>query len=237
MLSRLFRLYQRRRIININANIAFAGLASTAAVAALLWLMKRLGTAWSTWEYTAFSIVTDMVLDVSIFVALHWVANHWRPLRGENHREHLELAALPPPHVQDAAQVQLERAVISPLYYLLAGGGTEVLQRVGLTPWAAVAIAYPLGLLSTRIIHTIWGMKTGTYEDHHRREKKERIRRRRRERARGIRRQRRRARPQPESSSEPVEADQAPALESDPDQEPEMRDTPGEPAPHERSVP
>jgi len=188
MVSRLFRLYQRRRVININANIAFAGIVSTAMVAGLLWALKHVfSTGWPTWGYTAFSVVTDMILDVAIFVVLHWVANHWRPLRARDHREHLELSALPPPHVQDAARVQLERAVISPLYYLIAAGGTEICQRLGLAPYLAVMIAYPVGLIATRTLHTFWGIKTGTYEDHHRREKRERIRRRREERARGIR--------------------------------------------------
>ncbi|MEM1186199.1 MAG: hypothetical protein AAGI53_14505 [Planctomycetota bacterium] len=176
MPHRLFRLYQRKRVININANVIAAGLGSTAIVAGLLALLKyAFGTAWPTWGYTVFSLAADIVLDVAIFSGLHWLANHWRPFQGLDHKEKLELGAAAPPHLEDTAQVQLERAVLSPLYYVIAVIGTELLQRWGLRPYWAVSIAYPLGLLVTRTIHTWWGLKSGTFHDHHVREKKARI--------------------------------------------------------------
>lgn len=176
MPARLFRLYQRKRVININANIIAAGIGSTIIVVGLIWLLKHpLGCHWPTWGYTAFSLVADLVLDVSIFAMLHWVANHWRPLDGKTAHEKLQLGAAAPPHLEDAAKVQLERAVLSPLYYLIAVVGTEWLQRVGVHPAGAVSIAYPAGLLVTRTLHTVWGLRTGTFDDHHVREKKLRI--------------------------------------------------------------
>jgi len=41
MPSRLFRLYQRKRIININVNIAAAGLLAIAIGAGIVWVFKR----------------------------------------------------------------------------------------------------------------------------------------------------------------------------------------------------
>lgn len=171
MPDRLFRLYQRKRVININLNIVASGLLSTAVVAGLLVFMKSvLGTDWPSWAYTGFSAVADLFLDVSIFFGLHWVANHWRPLRGTNDRERHQLDARPPSAVRDAAQLQLERAVISPLYYIIAIAGTQMLQQeFGWHPAAAVLLAYPAGLVVTRTIHTIWGLRSGTYRDHHKR--------------------------------------------------------------------
>ncbi|MEN0019847.1 MAG: hypothetical protein AAF747_03075 [Planctomycetota bacterium] len=173
MPDRLFRLYQRRRVINLNTNIVAAGLLSTLLVMAIVWLMKRAGLILPTWGFTTTSIVLDIVLDVAIFTGLHWVANHWRPLRGKHARERAELAAAPPPFVQDTAQLQVERAVISPLYYLLAGGMTEILQRLSWSPVWAIALAYPAALLVTRVVHTTWGLRSGTHCDHHKREQAE----------------------------------------------------------------
>ena len=176
MPDRLFRLYQRKRIININANVIIAGLGSTAVVMVLLAGLKHfVGTSWPTWGYTAFALGADIVLDVAMFSALHSVANHWRPLKGKSGKEKLELGAAAPPHLEDTAQVQLERMVLSPLYYILASIGTEFAQRRGLLPYWAVAIGYPIALLATRTLHTWWGLKTGTFHDHHIRAKKARI--------------------------------------------------------------
>lgn len=171
MPHRLFRLYQRKRIININANIIVSGLVSTLIVVAMIWLMKEVfGLHWPSWGYTAFSGIMDLILDVGIFTSLHWVANHWRPLDGRNETEHAKLHAPAPNIVSDTTRLQFERAVISPLYYIIAIAGTEFLQQhEGWHPAWAVALAYPAGLAVTRTLHTIWGFKTGTYIDHHKR--------------------------------------------------------------------
>ena len=185
MPDRLFKLYQRRRWININANVVAAGLISTLMVMGLIWGLKWLGTSWPTWGYTAFSVAADVVLDVALFSALHWVANHWRPLSGKSNKERLELGAVAPPHLEDTARVQLERAVLSPLYYVIAAAGTEGLQRLGMHPAWAVVIAYPVGLLVTRTVHTVWGFRSGPFEDHHVQVRRRRIRDRKRARSDG----------------------------------------------------
>ena len=171
MPDRLFRLYQRKRVININANIIAAGLLSTLAVMGLLACLKYVvGTSWPTWGYTGFSLAADIVLDVAIFAGLHWIANHWRPLKARDDAEHAKLHAPAPHPVKDTAHLQFERAVISPLYYVIAVLGTEWLQRTGMAPYWAVAIAYPAGLVVTRTIHTVWGLRSGTFVDHHKRD-------------------------------------------------------------------
>ena len=193
MPDRLFRLYQRKRVININANVIIAGLGSTFIVVGLIWFIKHpMGVAWPTWAYTAFSVITDIILDVAMFAALHWIANFWRPLKGKTEREKMQLGAAAPPHLQDTARVQLERMVLSPLYYAIAASGTELLQRMGMHPSFAVLIAYPVGLLVTRILHTIWGYRSGTFHDHDVQERRRRLDelRAERKRRRGARKQR-----------------------------------------------
>ena len=184
MPDRLFRLYQRKRVININVNVITAGLASTLIVMGVVWILHHpLGVDWPSWGYSGFSLVADLVLDVAIFAGLHWIANHWRPLAGRHHKERMELGAAAPPHLEDTARVQLERAILSPLYYIIAVSGTEGLQRLGLNPYWAIGISYPAGLAVTRTLHTVWGLRTGSFEDHHIREKKQRIEQRRRSRS------------------------------------------------------
>lgn len=173
---RLFHLYQRKRVININVNVVVAGLGSTAVVVGLIWLIKHpFACHWPTWGYTTFSVITDIVLDVAMFIGLHLIANHWRPVEGKTERERMQLGAAAPPHVEDTAKVQLERMVLSPLYYIIAAGGTEYLQRLGLHPSAAVSIAYPVGLLLTRSLHTYWGYRSGTFHDHDVQEKRRKL--------------------------------------------------------------
>jgi len=172
----VFRLYQRKRVININVNVIAAGVVSTLMVSAILWLLHDvLELDWPTWAYTGFGVVADVALDVGLFVALHWLANHWRPIRARTSREHRELHAVAPPHLADTAQVQLERIIISPLYYILAAAGTEGLQRLGVHPSWATLEGYIASLCVTRVIHTLWGLRSGSYQDHHIREKKARI--------------------------------------------------------------
>ncbi len=171
MPDRLFRLYQRRRIINLNANIIASGLLSTVVVMVLLWVLKLLGAEWPTWGYTAFSVVADLIFDVAIFAGLHWVANHWRPLRpGDCPEARAVLDAKRPSYLKDTGRLQFERAVISPVYYIIAAGLTETLQRQGMSPVWAVGIAYPIGLAATRCLHTMWGLRSGTYLDDDRRQ-------------------------------------------------------------------
>jgi len=179
-----FHLYQRRRVVNINVNVVAAGIISTIIVAKLVWFIRDgLELRWPTWGFTVFSVGADIVLDVAIFTALHWIANHWRPLRPRNNTERRQLHAESPDTVKDTARVQIERAIISPLYYVLAAGGTESLQRLGLHPSWAIIVGYVVALAVTRAIHTYWGLKSGTYHDHHIREKKARIERRKSNRA------------------------------------------------------
>lgn len=170
MPRRVFTWYQRKRIVNLNANIIASGVLSTLLVAGLVWVLEHpLGLGWPGWGYTAFSLVADVLLDVSVFAGLHWVANHWRPLRGGSERERAALEAAAPNYYRDAAQVQGERLAISPLYYLIALALTQGLQMAEFRPYWAIMIGYVSGLLITRTLHTIMGLRSGSFVDHHKR--------------------------------------------------------------------
>lgn len=167
MPGRLFRLYQRKRVININVNIAAAGLAAIAFGSAVLWLVERAFPEWPTYAFTAVAFFADVIADVAMYFALHWAANHWRPVKGRTEKEQRALEANPPPFWKDASLVQFERAMLSPIFYLLSVGGMELLQqKAGWAPWLAMATGFSSGLLVTRILHTVWGLRTGRFRDH-----------------------------------------------------------------------
>lgn len=191
MPRRLFRYYQRKRIVNINVNVIAAGLLALLPTTALVWAAKlwipesgglslpgwlwtdtgaapASGAQWvwipSSAVFTGLSIASDIFFDVAIYYMLHWVANHWRPLTGHTEVETHELSAKPPPFMRDASLIQFERALLSPIYYLTAGGLMQYLQDGhGVRAGFAVLVAFPSGLIVTRLLHTLWGLRSGTF--------------------------------------------------------------------------
>jgi hypothetical protein len=172
MPQRLFHLYQRKRIININANIVAAGLAALLPTALVVHLVEVQWPAAPQWAFPFIAVGADIVFDVMIFFGLHWIANHWRPFRGKTDAERIALTAKPPPFMIDAAMLQVERAIFSPLYYLTAAGLMKLLQVWGLGAGVAVLIAFPTGMLVSRVAHTIWGLRMGRFLDHDERQRR-----------------------------------------------------------------
>lgn len=161
MPQRLFDLYQRKRIVNINVNILASGLL---AVLVAKYPVDVIGH-WIGPDrrvlITLAAGAVDMVVDVLLYYALHWLANHWSPpwKRSRN-------ASPQRSFFRDASVVQFERAILSPLYYLIAMGLMYVLQKFGgmAHGWAFVA-GFTFGLFVTRIVHTAWGLRTGRFVD------------------------------------------------------------------------
>jgi len=175
MPHRLFHLYQRKRIININANIVAAGLAALLPTALVVHIVEIQWRETPQWAFPIIAVGADIFFDVMIFFGLHWIANHWRPFRGKTDAERMALAARPPPFMIDAAMLQVERAIFSPLYYITAAGLMKLLQTWGLGAGVAVLIAFPTGMLVSRVAHTIWGMRMGRFLDHDERQRRREI--------------------------------------------------------------
>ncbi|MFG0286023.1 MAG: hypothetical protein ACF8R7_16520 [Phycisphaerales bacterium JB039] len=172
MPQRLFRLYQRKRIVNINANVVAAGLLALIPTAIVVHLVELRWPASPGWVFPVVAVGADIFWDVTLYFGLHWLANHWRPFAGRTEAERQALAAKPPPFMQDATLVQLERAILSPLYYLTAAGLMKLLQLGDVRPGLAVLIAFPTGLILTRVLHTVWGLRSGSFLDHDERERR-----------------------------------------------------------------
>ena len=170
MPDRLFRLYQRRRIVNINVNIFVAGMLSVFLALIPVYLSRYFIDGDTTFDrilITVIAGVADVIFDVSIYYGLHWVANHWRPFgaRDTDEAKKLEAHATESRFVREATLVQLERLVLSPLYYGLALGGKFFLLEHGFAREAAFVIAFAVAIVLTRIAHTIWGVKSGRMRD------------------------------------------------------------------------
>jgi hypothetical protein len=160
MPHRLFDLYQRKRIVNINANILMSGLLAVLVAKYPVDVVGRLIGEDHKILITLAAGGIDMVIDVALYYALHWVANHWTPPWKRQPAARPERAFF-----RDASLIQFERAILSPLYYLIAMGSMLALQHRGWVPGWAFLTAFASGLLVTRVVHTAWGLRSGLFVD------------------------------------------------------------------------
>ena len=160
MPRRLIHLYQRKRIININLNVVAAGLLAIACTKGVIWAVDLFLDRSQHLLFTIVALVSDMIFDVPTYYILHWVANHWRPLRKKH-----DASPKPPAFLKDATLIQFERALLAPIYYVLAGALMHILQDMGWHPGWAMVIAFTSGLLVTRLLHTAMGLYTGSFKD------------------------------------------------------------------------
>ncbi len=163
----LFRLYQRRRVINVNANVIAAGLLAIAlAKFPVAWLSAAIGPGHKVLKSVA-AYAIDMAFDVALYFALHWVANHWRPLRPLNENDPLHVPRSRRSFLLDAGRIQAERAALVPIFAAVAIGGMTVLQHRGVKASWAFVFAFLAAMLITRIIHTAFGLWSGSMTDDH----------------------------------------------------------------------
>lgn len=169
MPARLFRLYQRKKIINVNVNIVAAGLLAIVIAAWPVEVVARLieeqmgpGHAWLK-SIAAGAI--DGLVDIGIYFLLHWVANHWKPLRPrcEADRRH---HAREENFWKTATFIQAERYLLSPIFYVIAMGGMWLLHtQLHMREGAAFVVSFSCAIVVTRIIHTIWGLRNGRFRE------------------------------------------------------------------------
>ncbi|HZW09766.1 MAG TPA: hypothetical protein VFF69_07675 [Phycisphaerales bacterium] len=162
MPRRLFEYYQRKRVININANIVASGLLAIVIAKHPVHLVGEAIGADRKILVTLAAGAIDMFVDVAIYYALHWIANHWHPRWKKSAKRAHKRSFF-----HDASLIQFERAILSPLYYLVAMGLMYALQRWALIEdhsWAFV-IGFVTGIVVTRVVHTIWGLRSGRFAD------------------------------------------------------------------------
>jgi hypothetical protein len=130
------------RLWNINANILLADVASTAATAVVIdqyqdWLATRLAIVLAT-------STLDGVVSLAVFASLHTYANRERGL-------------------SDLWRVQVHRWVLSPLHYLVGAGLQFALLTAGVRVGVTVVVAYVSAVAAVRIVHTVYGKRSGLF--------------------------------------------------------------------------
>jgi hypothetical protein len=143
-MSLLARLYARR-IVNVNVNIIAAGTLALLPLTLTVHIATRYFGLTSKLGIAALSFVADLVYDVIIYYALHWLANRSRT----------------PSFFRDASLVQFERALLSPLLYAVAISLQQVLLDEGHAPASATAIGFTAGIATSRVLHTTWMLWKG----------------------------------------------------------------------------
>lgn len=147
-----------RRIVNVNVNIVLAGVLALPPTLLAVWVAHRLGVP-QGWRISLITFVTDITADVAVYFVLHWLANHWPALHVLRREEPDEAPKQRLSFFKDATLVQVERAALSPLLYLLLLGTQYVLTHRGMHPVPATVLAFAVGIGTTRVIHTVWMYK------------------------------------------------------------------------------
>ncbi len=161
MWQRLFQLYQTKRVVNINVNVTLAGLLAILLAKGPVALAARWIGEENTFWISVATYFIDMVFDFTVYFSLHWLANHWKP----GQPAPIDRARLVH-FAQDALVVQAERIILVPLFAIMAIVGMWQLQEHTdiKANWAFV-IVYVTAILITRVLHTIIGYRTGTFDD------------------------------------------------------------------------
>ncbi len=163
------------RIVNVNVNILAAGTVALVITMAAMHALEQSGTLdriikW-VGEYhfplfgkevhaeklvvSGLTFIVDLVADVLVYYALHWVANHM-PRSGQRKRSpaYADLSFM-----RDATLVQFERALLSPILYIAALGLQSLLLHQGRGVAFATGVGFAVGLLLSRTLHTIWMLR------------------------------------------------------------------------------
>jgi hypothetical protein len=163
MPQRAFKFYQRNRVVNINLNILAAGfLAIALAKFPVMFVGNWIGTEHKL-MIAAAAYLIDTVIDVCVYYLLHWVANHWNP---NGHLPKNKDRPKSRKFVHDATRIQAERMALVPIFIAIGPGGMWALDRfAGLQHSWAFVIAFATAIITTRILHTIWGYRLGTFKN------------------------------------------------------------------------
>jgi hypothetical protein len=178
MIARVVAWYARR-IVNVNINIVLAGALALVPVLLVVRLAEhfmatqklRNGALQETLEthhhfiISGVTFLSDITFDVAIYFLLHWLANHApRKALLKNVEERMErvadAAVQSVPFFKDAAKVQLQRAVLSPLLYFLWLGAQFFFMNAWEWPvvWSTV-VGFCIAISTVRTIHTFWMLR------------------------------------------------------------------------------
>ncbi|MBI1191021.1 MAG: hypothetical protein GC200_10115 [Tepidisphaera sp.] len=154
-MSILLRWYSRR-IVNINVNILVASTLAAFATGGVMHALVLMGLPEQKKILVgSITFFVDLVVDLFIYYVLHWVANHMpRATERLINPEYARKAFL-----KDASYVQFQRMLLSPILYIIALGGQNVLLNMGYSVFSSTVGAFGAGVLTTRVLHTLWMLR------------------------------------------------------------------------------
>jgi hypothetical protein len=172
------RAFYSRRIVNVNVNVVVAGVFALLITIGVMHLAVRWGLIAKLqgiapdfnfslggrrfeleghkFVISGLTFLVDLVADVLVYYGLHWLANHMpaQRLKGPTSLAYADLSFM-----RDASLVQFERAIISPLLYLVALGLQNTMMHKGVSIEKATACGFVLGILVSRLVHTLWMLR------------------------------------------------------------------------------
>lgn len=148
----LLRWYSRR-IVNVNVNIIIAGAVALFATGGIMHALVELGLpSHRKFLVGAITFFVDLVVDVGVYYALHWIANHMPRMTAYI----INPAYANQSFIRGATLVQFERALLSPLLYVFALSLQHWALHSGHSVFFATTVGFAIGITITRVLHTIW---------------------------------------------------------------------------------
>lgn len=145
-------LYARSRIVHINLNACISGLVSLIISAQIVYTSNFFIK--TPWLVVLFSYAVDGIIDFLVFGGLHLVLYHARS----------GVWSFSANLAKDLRVLQTQRLMFTFLTFIVSGGLHYILMESGFGRTRAFLIAYAIGLLTTRVAHTIYGLKKGVFE-------------------------------------------------------------------------
>ncbi|MBX3389932.1 MAG: hypothetical protein KF691_10820 [Phycisphaeraceae bacterium] len=142
-----------RRIVNVNINIIAAGFLALVPVSICVHFIHSTKFIENAKAIAAITFVLDVVFDFSIYFCLHYLANHGPFRKFVSHNPAYRGMSF----LHDAGLVQMQRAILSPMLYIIWLWVQHYLiaeSSIG-AGWAT-AIGGVIGIGTSRIVHTIW---------------------------------------------------------------------------------
>lgn len=140
-------------MVNINVNILVASTLAAFSTGGLMHALVLLGLPEQKKLLVgSITFFVDLVVDLAVYYVLHWVANHMP--RGSEKLINPEYANKS--FIKDASFVQFQRMLLSPILYIIALGGQNVMLTLRYSVFTSTIAAFGAGVVTTRVLHTLW---------------------------------------------------------------------------------
>lgn len=142
-----------RRIVNVNVNIIAAGFLALIPVSICVHFIHSTKFIENGKAIAAITFFLDIIFDFSIYFFLHYLANHGPFRKLVSHNPAYRGMSF----LHDAGLVQMQRAILSPMLYIIwLGVQHQLIEYTNIGAGWATAIGGVIGIASSRILHTIW---------------------------------------------------------------------------------